>query len=49
MLEQKQKMIRKIEGSINIEVDKLRENLDKLPSDKNTPIYVLCAGTIEHM
>jgi NADPH-dependent 2,4-dienoyl-CoA reductase/sulfur reductase-like enzyme/peroxiredoxin family protein/TusA-related sulfurtransferase/rhodanese-related sulfurtransferase len=34
---------RKIEGSINIEVDKLRENLDKLPSDKNTPIYVLCA------
>ncbi|MGL5440446.1 MAG: FAD-dependent oxidoreductase [Filifactoraceae bacterium] len=31
-----------IEGSINIEVDSLRDNLHKLPKDKTTPIYVNC-------
>jgi len=34
---------RKLEGSVNIDVDTLRDNLDKLPKDKNAPIYVLCA------
>jgi rhodanese-related sulfurtransferase len=30
-----------IEGSINIEIDQLRQRLDELPS-KDTPIYVMC-------
>lgn len=31
-----------IEGSTFMELDKLRTNLDILPKDKNTPIYVVC-------
>lgn len=31
-----------IEGAVNIAVDDLRANLDKLPQDKDTPIYVNC-------
>lgn len=31
-----------IEGAINVDVDKLRNNLDKMPKDKSTPIYVYC-------
>jgi rhodanese-related sulfurtransferase len=30
-----------IPGSVNFELDELRNNLDKLPS-KDTPIYVTC-------
>ncbi|MDF9824167.1 NADPH-dependent 2,4-dienoyl-CoA reductase/sulfur reductase-like enzyme/rhodanese-related sulfurtransferase [Breznakia sp. PF5-3] len=31
-----------IEGAINIELDTLRHNIDKLSKDKNTPIVVYC-------
>lgn len=31
-----------IENSINLEVDTLRNNLDKIKVDKNAPIYVTC-------
>jgi rhodanese-related sulfurtransferase len=30
-----------IKGSLNIEIDQLRQRLDELPS-KDTPIYVMC-------
>ena len=32
-----------IDNAINIELDILRDNLDKLPQDKSTNIYVTCA------
>ncbi len=32
----------KIEGSHNLGVDDIRDNLDKLPTDKNAPLYVTC-------
>lgn len=31
-----------IKGSINIELDSLRENIDKIPAGKDDPIYVTC-------
>ena len=31
-----------IEGSVNIELDELRDRLDEIPVSKNTPIYVIC-------
>ncbi|MEG0377615.1 MAG: rhodanese-like domain-containing protein, partial [Eubacterium sp.] len=31
-----------VDGAINLELDTIRENLDKLPSDKNAPLYVTC-------
>jgi len=32
----------RIEGSLNIPIGTLRANLNKLPQDKDTPIYVIC-------
>jgi len=31
-----------IEGSINIELDELRDRIDEIPVSKDTPIYVIC-------
>lgn len=31
-----------IAGAVNIELDSIRDNKDKLPTDKNAPIYVTC-------
>lgn len=31
-----------IEGAVNIDIDVLRNNLDKLPKDKDAPIYAYC-------
>ena len=35
-----------IEGSTNIPVREVPQNLAKLPQDKNTPIVVICAGAV---
>ncbi|MDD4832505.1 MAG: DsrE/DsrF/DrsH-like family protein [Clostridia bacterium] len=31
-----------IEGSVNLELDQLRNNIDKLPKSKEAPLYVTC-------
>lgn len=31
-----------VKGAVNVELDTLRENLDKLPQDKDAPLYVTC-------
>lgn len=31
-----------LKGAVNLQLDTLRSNLDQLPTDKNTPIYVNC-------
>ncbi|NLL55711.1 MAG: FAD-dependent oxidoreductase [Clostridiales bacterium] len=31
-----------IENAINLDIDEIRQNLDKLPKDKDTPIYLYC-------